>query len=170
MIVLGRITGAYGIRGWIRIHPFGDDPESWTGMAHWWLGRDAEGDDWRAFDVQEAKWHGDGLVAQLKGVADRNASEALKGWYVAAPREELPESGDDEYYWADLVGLEAVNPAGERLGRVEEVLQGVAHDVLRLKDEAGVERLLPFVDAVVKEVDKPAGRLLVEWGADWGLD
>ncbi len=170
MVVLGRITGAFGIRGWVRVHPFGDDPESWAEMASWWLSTDPDGSDWVARDLLEAKWHGDGLVAHLKGVEDRTAAEALRGYFVAAPREALPESGEDEFYWADLVGLEVVNLAGESLGRVEEVLQGVAHDVLRVKDGAGTERLLPFVEAVVKEVDKEAGRLVVEWGADWGLD
>ncbi|MDD5296823.1 MAG: ribosome maturation factor RimM [Rhodocyclaceae bacterium] len=170
MVVLGRITGAFGIRGWVRVHPFGDDPESWGKMASWWLSRDADGGDWEGRELLEAKWHGDGLVAHLKGIEDRTAAEALRGCYVGAPREALPESEEGEYYWADLVGLAVVNLAGESLGNVVEVIQGVAHDVLRLKDDAGVERMLPFVDAVVKEVDTEAGRVRVEWGVDWGLD
>lgn len=171
MVVLGRITGAFGIRGWLRIHPFGDDPESWGDMEALWLNRDAEAEGgWSAYPLLELKNHGDGLVLHLKGVDDRTAAEALKGFYFGAPRDALPESEDDEYYWSDLVGLAVVNAEGASLGRVEEILQGVANDVLRLKDEAGVERLLPFVDAVVKEVDTAGGRLVVDWGADWGLD
>jgi 16S rRNA processing protein RimM len=169
MVVLGKITGAFGIQGWVRVHPFGDDPQSWSKMASWYLSRDAESKDWDSRVLLEAKWHGDGLVAHLKGCDDRTAAEALRGFFVGVPRADLPEGEEGEYYWADLVGLAAVNLAGEKLGRVEEVMQGVAHDVLRLKDEAGTERLLPFVDAVVKEVDVAAGRLVVDWGADWGL-
>lgn len=170
MVVLGRITGAFGIRGWIRIHPFGDDPESWFDMPSWWLCRDGEAppENWKEYSLLEAKNHGDGLVARLKGVDDRNAAEALRGVYFGAPRELLPESDEGEYYWTDLVGLAVVNLAGENLGRVEEVLEGVAHDVLRVVDKTGTERLLPFVDAVVKAVQD--GQVQVEWGADWGLD
>lgn len=171
MVVLGRITGAFGIRGWVKIHPFGDDPEAWGDMEAWWLNRDADAEEgWKAYPLLEVKSHGDGLVARLKGVDDRTAAEALRGIYIGAPREALPEGDDDEFYWTDLVGLEVVNAEGASLGRVEEILQGVANDVLRLKDDQGTERLLPFVDAVVKEVDTAGGKLLVEWGADWGLD
>lgn len=170
MVVLGRITGAFGIRGWVRIHPFGDDPETWAEMPNWWLcaNADSEAEGWKVYPLLELKPHGDGLVARLKGVDDRSTAELLRGFFVGAPREDLPETDDGEFYWADLVGLEVVNHTGDRLGRVTDVMSGVAHDVLRITDDAGTERLLPFVDAVVKEVAD--GRVLVEWGADWGLE
>lgn len=170
MVVLGRITGAFGIRGWVRIHAFGDDPQSWAAMPTWWLSADDSAPDsqWLSYGLMEFKPHGDAWVARLKDVADRTAAEALRGLYLGVPRDALPESGEDEYYWADLIGLDVVNLAGEKLGQVAEVLDGVAHDVLRVVDESGVERLLPFVEAVVQEV--ATDRIIVEWGADWGLD
>ncbi len=171
MVVLGRIVDAYGLRGWLRIHPFGDDPESWGSMESWYLNRDSDAEEgWKSYPLLELKAHGDGYVARLGGVDDRTAAEALRGIYFGAPRESLPQGEEDEYYWDDLVGLEVQNGEGVSLGRVEELMQGVANDILRVKDGAGIERLLPFVDAVVKEVDVAAGRMLVEWGADWGLD
>lgn len=169
MIVLGRITAPFGILGWLRVHAFGDDPLAWGDMDCWWLSADADAADqaWKAYDLAELKAHGDGIVARLKGVSDRNAAEALIGYYIGAPRESLPENDPDEFYWADLVGLAVVNTAGESLGEVVEVIAGTANDVLAIRDAVGRQRLLPFVEAVVKEVDTTGRRVVVEWGADW---
>lgn len=165
MVVLGRLAEPYGIRGWIRVHPYGDDPLSWAGMSAWWVG--SEGGPWRETGLVSLKAHGDGVVALLDGVSDRTSAEALKGMLVAAPREVLPVTGEDEFYWADLVGLEVVNGEGERLGRVAGLIETGANDVLRVVAEDGSERLLPFVAAVVQAVEKEAGRIRVEWGLDW---
>lgn len=167
-IVLGKIVGAYGVQGWVRVHPFADDPAAWGRMKSWWLGReDVPADTWREVGVHRCRTQGDALVAQLDGVADRNAAEALKGVLLGAPREALPATGEDEYYWADLVGLEVVNGRGESLGRVRELIESGASDVLVVVSGDGTERLLPFVDAVVRKVDIGAGRIGVEWEADW---
>ncbi|MGE5491798.1 MAG: ribosome maturation factor RimM [Actinomycetota bacterium] len=165
IVVLGRIAEPYGIRGWVRLHAFGDDPMAWAEMPVWWIGREGEG--WRETKLKGFRVHGDGLVALFEGVADRNAAEALKGMLVGAPRTALPTTDDDEYYWADLVGLEVVNTAGESLGRVESLIETGANDVLSVVAEGGRKRLLPFVAAVVLAVEKDAGRIRVEWGSDW---
>lgn len=165
IVVLGRLADPYGIRGWIRLHPFGDDPLGWRAMPVWWVA--PEGGEWRPFHLTGLKAHGDGVVASFDEVPDRTAAEALKGWLFGAGRAELPATEDDEYYWADLIGLAVVNEAGEALGRVESLIETGASDVLRVVDAAGVERLLPFVSAVVLEVDKEAGTIRVDWGSDW---
>jgi 16S rRNA processing protein RimM len=86
---------------------------------------------------------------------------------VGAPRDALPTTDEDEFYWADLIGLEVINAAGERSG------QGCRVDrnrrqcrVARVGDD-NTERLLPFVAAVVLAVEKEAGLIRVEWGSDW---
>ena len=84
---------------------------------------------------------------------------------MAAPRERLPAAGDGHYYFADLIGLEVVNGQGERLGTVKQLFSGGAHDVMELEGER--QRLLPWVGAVVKQVDLPGRRITVEWEADW---
>lgn len=165
IVVLGKIADPYGIRGWVRLHAFGDDPMAWTEMPVWWLSRDGEG--WREIKLKDFRVHGDGLVALFEGVADRNAAEAMKGMLVGAPRSALPATDEDEYYWADLVGLEVVNAAGESLGRVDSLIETGANDVLSVIAGDGMKRLLPFVAAVVLAVEKDAGRIRVEWGSDW---
>ena len=168
MIVLGRITAPFGVRGWVKIQPFGDDPDSWMRMPSWWLGADEKAADegWQAHEIKDCTPHGKGLVAHFDGIDDRNAAEKLIGLYVGAPREALPTTAGDEFYWADLVGLEVVNLADERLGHVADLLSGGAHEVLRVRT-GDKERLLPFVAAVVKEVDLAGRKIRVDWASDW---
>lgn len=166
MIVLGRIVAPYGVRGWVRIHPFGDDPASWGKMSQWWLGSDAEGDAWQSCEVENLRPQGAGWVAKLGGVDDRDAAERLDGRFIAAPREAMPGTREDEFYWADLVGLEVMNERGDSLGRVASLVESGAHTVLVVK--AGeTERLLPFVSQIVKRVDVAGGCIQVDWQADW---
>jgi 16S rRNA processing protein RimM len=165
VVVLGRLADPYGIRGWVRLHAFGDDPLAWAEMPVWWISRD--GTDWQEKKLKNLRVHGDGLVVLLEGIADRSGAEALKGLLVGAPRQSLPATDEDEYYWADLIGLEVVNTAGESLGKVESLIETGANDVLSVVADDGTKRLLPFVAAVVLAVEKEEGRLRVEWGRDW---
>jgi 16S rRNA processing protein RimM len=166
MIVLGRIVAPYGVRGWVRIHPFGDDPDSWRQISKWWLGADAESTSWREAEITGLRTQGSTWVAKFAGVDDRNGAEALDGWYIAAPRAQLPKTAVGEYYWADLLGLVVVNEQGEALGKVASLLETGVHPVLVVQD-GETERLLPFVEAVVLEVDSAAARIRVAWGKDW---
>ena len=134
-------------------------------MPVWWIAR--EGEPWQARQLKGLRNHGDGVVVSLEGIADRTAAEAMKGVLVGAPREALPATDDDEFYWGDLVGLQVVNTVDEPLGKVVGLIETGANDVLRVQDSEGVERLLPFVSAVVLSVDKAGGLIRVEWGSDW---
>lgn|SRR5574340_421034 len=164
MIVLGRIVAPFGVRGWVKIQPFGDDPLAWRQMSQLWLGHEGH---WRVVRLAQLEPHGKGLIGAFVGIDSRTAAELLCGMEIAAPRDALPATGEDEYYWADLVGLEVVNTQGRTLGRVDGLIAGGAHDVLSIRDEAGTQRLVPFVGAIVKEVDAAQGVIRVEWEADW---
>lgn len=166
MIVLGRIVAPYGVRGWLKIHPLADDPDAWGNMAQWWLGIDGEGEVWQPYPLEALRRHGASWIAKLGGVDDRDAAERLDGRYVAAPREAMPQTGQDEYYWTDLIGLAVVNEQGESLGKVESLLETGAHQVLVVRN-GDSERLLPFVSQVVKDVDIGDRRIRVAWQADW---
>ncbi len=168
MVVLGRILVPFGIRGWVKVQAYGDEPERWCAMPNWWLARDANAAaaDWRRMDLQEASRHGKGLVAKFSGIDDRDAALALNGCLLAAPRAALPENADDEYYWGDLIGLAVVNEAGERLGNVKSLIESGANSVLCVVD-GEIERLLPFVAAVILQVDLTGRQIRVAWGRDW---
>ena len=152
----------------MRVHPFGDDPEAWRKMPQWWLSSDVEAADegWKAHDLEAVKIHGDGVVAKLSGIDDRDASEALGNVYFGAPREALPQPAPDEYYWTDLIGLAVVNMQDQPLGRVKSLIETGANQVLVVADGER-ERLLPFVEQVVKKVDVPGGVICADWGCDW---
>ncbi|MFT4173734.1 MAG: ribosome maturation factor RimM [Rhodocyclaceae bacterium] len=169
MIVLGRITEPYGVRGWVRIHPFGDDPLDWGKMPEWWVGNKPDSvdpADWSARKLRACRAHGKGVVALLDGCDDRSAAESLEGLYIAAPREAMPAPAEDEYYWGDLVGLRVIGQDDAPLGTVRSLLETGAHAVLDIVD-GDIERLIPFVGAYVQKVDIAAGELHVAWQADW---
>jgi len=172
MIVLGRIVAPFGVQGWVKIHPFGDDPAAWRSMKHWWLSTDADApaDSWSQHELRGFRPHGKGFVVAFVGADDRSAAEALDGRFIGAPREALPKPGKDEYYWGDLVGLSVEDEAGDTLGTVTGLLSTGAHDVLQVVDgegEAAQERLIPFVAAYVLDVDLAARRIRTAWQKDW---
>jgi 16S rRNA processing protein RimM len=159
---MGRVSAPFGVKGWVKVQPFTEKIDGLLGYPRWWL---SEADGWHSRAVEETAVHGSELLVRFAGIADRDRAASLKGQEIAIPREQLPITGEGEYYWADLVGLEVENTAGESLGRVERLFESGAAPVLVVVGET--ERLLPFVGAVVKQVDLGAGKLLVEWELDY---
>ena len=174
---MGRVAAAYGVRGWIKVKPFTGAPDALLGYPAWWLGVRAGGGE-KAYRVLEARMHSDFVIARLEGLDSREQAAAFSGAEVLVPRDQLPETGDDEVYWSDLPGCEVVNRSGERLGTVVEVSGSGAHPLLRVaggdaaKGNAGTdgkptEFLIPFVPAYVLGVDLEANRIEVDWEADY---
>lgn len=174
-VVLGRVIGAYGVRGWLRIQALGDDPLSWRAMDTWWLSRSrgrltsepVDGEAWQAYRLAQCRLQGGDLVAQLAGIADRDAAEALKGALLGAPRADMPDPGQDTYYWGDLIGMAVFGTGEVSLGVVGRLLETGANDVLVVIDADGKERLLPFVESVIERVDSALRRIDVVWESDW---
>jgi 16S rRNA processing protein RimM len=159
---MGRIAGPFGVLGWVKVQPFTEEIDGLLKFPVWSLGR---GEQWREVKVLDSEAHHTTLVAKLEGCNDRDAAAALKGLEIAVPREALPDAPENEYYWSDLIGLEVVNVQGEVLGKVAELLETGANDVLVVEGER--ERLLPFTAQVILKVDLAAGRISVDWGADY---
>lgn len=159
---MGRIVAPYGIRGWVKIQPGTEEVDGLLSYRSWWLARDR---DWQEYEVAEGRAHGAVLVAHLVGCDDRDRALDLRGMQVAVPRDALPAPRQGEYYWCDLIGVRVENRQGEALGQVEEVFATGANDVLVVRGER--ERLIPFIDPVVVEVDLAEGRMLVDWAADY---
>lgn len=168
MLILGRVVAPFGVDGWLRIHPFGDDPLSWRKISNWWLAasENAGEDAWQPFKLKACRMHGKSLIAALEGIGDRSAAEKLGGMFVGAQREAMPEPAAGEYYWGDLVGLRVSNAAGEDLGTVSGLMETGVHHVLQVR-QGDTERLIPFVAAYVGEIDVAGGSIKVDWGADW---
>ena len=163
---MGRVGAPFGVKGWIKIYALSARPGNLRDYPVWWLGHEG---DWRETRVAAAKVHGDTLVAQLDGVADREAAVALKGLEIAVPREQLPDAADNEFYWADLIGLKVVNTEQHEFGRVARILQTGANDVLVVASGNINERetLIPFIADAITDVDLAAGVISVDWGQDY---
>lgn len=162
---MGRVTVPYGVGGWVKIHPLTASPGSLREYPVWRLGREG---DWREVRVLASRVHGNALVAQLEGVADRDAAAALKGCDVGVPRGEFPAAADGEFYWSDLIGLKVVNAQRYEFGRVARILQTGANDVLVVAGGTdGRETLIPFIAGVIGQVDLVTGEIVVDWGEDY---
>jgi 16S rRNA processing protein RimM len=164
MVIMGRVAGAQGIQGWIKVQPYTAEPDSLLDYRSWWLGDEKQG--WRELDVLKSSLHGRGLIAQLMGCHDRNTAEKYKGLLIAIPRSRLPEPAEDEYYWADLIGLEVRNLGDERLGVVDSLQDTGANQVLCVAGEKG-EILIPFIASAIKQVDLADKVIRVDWQADY---
>ncbi len=159
---MGRIAAPFGIKGWIKVQPYSEDPGTLMDFASWRVGR---GDQQRQYGVEEIQEHSNALIARLEGIDDRDQAFALRGLEVSVPRSALPPPEENEFYWADLIGLLAINHQGMELGRVESLMETGAHDVLVVKGKR--EHLIPFIAAFVGKVDMAAGRIEVDWGEDY---
>ncbi|MGN2392921.1 ribosome maturation factor RimM [Pelomicrobium sp. G1] len=161
-VVLGLISAPYGVRGWVRVKSYTQDPEGLAQYATWWV--EAQG-QWRPVRIEEYRLHGRGSIAKLEGCADRTSAETYAGCRVAVPRSALPEPGDGEFYWIDLIGLRVENLEGVQLGEVSAILETGAHPVLQVAAER--ERLIPLVDPIVRDVDLERRVVRVDWGPDY---
>lgn len=169
LILVGYITGAYGLNGWVKIKPYSAEADALLHAKTWWLDKPAL----RDVAMMQVKMHSDDIVAQLMGVADRNAAEALKGATVQISRRHFPALSDDEFYWIDLIGLDVETTQGVPLGQVIDMMDNGAHPILRVVasvvdgDKVGQELLIPFVEQFVLTVDKVTRKITVDWEVDF---
>ncbi|MCW5604863.1 MAG: ribosome maturation factor RimM [Burkholderiales bacterium] len=164
LVVMGRVAAPFGVKGWIKVQPYTAAPQNLLAYHTWWLGRDG---DWQAHTIDKAQSSGRAVVAKLDVCEDREAALQLRGKQVAVPREALPQAGENEFYWADLIGLRVVNEEVRDLGEVTQILETGANQVLVVQGEGGRERLIPFIADVIGKVDLAAGVIRVDWGEDY---
>lgn len=158
MVTLGRITGLFGVRGWVKVFSDTRPRENILDYNPWLVKRR---DDWEEMALAEGRVHGPGVIARLEGYSDRDQAQTLVGAEIAVHRRRLPPTRSGEYYWADLAGLRVVNLEGVELGTVSHLFETGANDVLVVTGER--ERLLPYTRHVIREVDLKARVLRVDW-------
>lgn len=162
-VVLGRVSGLFGLQGWVRIFSHTDPREGITRYHPVFLRRQGE---WQPFEIKAGRAHGAGVVLKFVGYDDRDRAAALIQSDIAVRRAQLPPPGPGEYYWSDLAGLRVITLEGVDLGIVDHVFATGANDVLVVKGER--ERLLPFVkEQVVIEIDLEQRLLRVDWDPDF---
>ncbi|MGY4317379.1 MULTISPECIES: ribosome maturation factor RimM [Bradyrhizobium] len=156
-VCVARIGAAHGVRGAVRLWTFTEDP-----LAVKDYGPLMTKDGTRQFEVTHAREAKDHLVVTLKGVASRDDAERLNGLELYVPRDRLPETDDGEYYHTDLIGLAAVTPSGQPLGKVIAIHNFGAGDIIEIAPPQGATMLLPFTNAVVPSVDLDGGRVVID--------
>jgi 16S rRNA processing protein RimM len=157
-ICIGAIAGAFGVAGEVRLKSFCTVPED---IASY--GPLTSEDGSRQFAIRLTRPVAGGLGARIAGVSNKEQADALRGVALFAERSKLPKLPDDEYYHADLIGLEVRDPGGAVLGRVTAVHNHGAGDLIEVQPPTGGgTRLIPFTLAVVPNVDLAAGRLIVD--------
>jgi 16S rRNA processing protein RimM len=156
-VCVARIGAAHGVRGAVKLWTFTEDP-----LAVQRYGPLMTKDGTRQFEVTHVREAKDHLVATLKGVATRDEAQRLNGLELYVPREKLPDTDDDEYYHADLIGLAAVTTADQPLGHVVAIHNFGAGDIIEIAPPKGATLLLPFTNAVVPTVDLAGGRVVIE--------
>jgi 16S rRNA processing protein RimM len=172
-VEVGRVVGAWGIQGGIKVKPFAADPQALFSTKRWFVEPPAELRPGVAVPallrIVSAREQGEHVVATAQELPDRNAAEALKGARILVSRASFPTPAEGEFYWVDLIGLAVVNRAGRALGKVEGLLETGPHCVLSIQaDDAEAEPLLiPFVEAYIDRVDLGARRIDVDWGDDF---
>lgn len=171
-VEVGRVLGAWGIKGGIKVKPFSADPQALFSSKRWFL----EPPEPRRpgatvpplLRIVTAKEQGDGVVATAQELPDRTAAEALQGARIFVSRASFPTPDEGEYYWVDLIGLNVVDRHGASLGTVAGLIETGPHCVLSIQgdDARRAPVLIPFVDAYVDGVDLPGRRITVDWVSD----
>jgi len=174
-VLLGRIIGVHGVRGWVKIHSDTEPRENILRYPSWWL-KYREG--WQETKIAESQHTPKNVLALLEGVNDRDVAEQLRGIEIAIPRASLPATEAGEFYWTDLIACDVHDVAGQRLGTVTRLFETGANDVLVVKDERpmpssgkrtnGPEILVPWVRPdVVVSVDVVLKKIVVDWDPDF---
>lgn len=158
LVTLGRVVGAYGVRGWVKVRSYTRPEEDILNYHTWLIGE-------QEVRLVRGRAQGRGLVVKLAGYTDRDQASELVGADIAVPLGDLPPLGAGEFYWWQLEGLRVVNLEGRELGTVGYLLETGANDVLVVSGER--ERLIPYIKAVVKEIDLDGGLIRVDWDVDF---
>jgi 16S rRNA processing protein RimM len=163
MVVLGRLSGLYGVQGWLKVFSDTEPREGIIKYPDWWVRQQG---GWKRMRVEQGRRHGKGVVVKLEGIDNRDAAAKLLNAEVAVDRNTLPETAPGEFYWTDLEGLTVVCVDGTELGRVDHLIETGANDVLVVTGER--ERLIPYIpEQVIKQIDLEQGRMVVDWDPEF---
>lgn len=162
-INVGKISGVFGIKGWVKVFSFTDPRENILNYSPWLL---KKGSETRLLVVTDGSLHGKAVVAQLDGVNDRDQAAGLIGWDIFITHEQLPAATEGEYYWSDLIGLKVETVEGVQLGEVGSLLETGANDVMIVQGER--ERAIPFLQGqTIINIDLDAGMIIVDWDPEF---
>ncbi|WP_068546033.1 ribosome maturation factor RimM [Thalassotalea crassostreae] len=165
-VILGKIGAVYGIKGWLKIHSYTDDPQAIFDYSPWVINL---GGKKQTVEVSEWRRHNNGLIAKFADISDRNDAQLRVSAEILVSSDALPELPEGDFYWRDLIGMSVVNESGYNLGEVSDIMETGSNDVLVVKanrtDAFGKkERLIPYLeDQVIKNVSLESKQIDVDW-------
>lgn len=160
---MGYIKGAFGVKGWLKVQPSTEYTDSLLDYSQWRL---VKGKDVQIVEIEAGKAAGDELQVKFANIDDRDAAAIMRGYTIEVPRDSFAQTEDDEYYWADLLGMQVANRDSVVLGEVVKLMETGAHDVIVVRGEYG-EKLIPFVSHYIDDVCQQMRVISVDWGLDY---
>lgn len=165
-ITLGKVGAVYGIKGWLKIHSFTDEPEAILDYFPWSL---KLGNKIQTVEITDWRKHNKGLIVKVAGIDDRDDAQALVGSEILTSEAALPELSQGDFYWRDLIGMSVVTNKGYDLGVVSDMMETGANDVLVVKANLNdgfskKERLIPYLfEQVIESVSLENKQICVDW-------
>ena len=189
-VLLGEITGHYGVKGWVKVKSFTRPATQILEFSTWYVPW-APSRDWlksmqtefvlhpeslQKLELTQGKRQQRGLIAKLIGIDCREQSQGIQGRPIVMEKSQLAPAGPGEFYWSELIGMRVVNLEQIALGVVDHLLETGANDVLVVRNKVSsasdvgdgsdtVERLIPWSDQVISDIDRSAGLITVDWDA-----
>lgn len=163
LINVGKISGVFGVKGWVKVFSFTDPRDNIISYSPWLL---KKGSEEKSIAVVDGQLQGKTVVVQLDGIDDRDQAASLMGWEVFIKPGQLPAPSEDEYYWSELVGLNVETIDGVQLGIIDGLMETGANDVILIKGDR--ERAIPFLlDQTIVTIDLSAGKMIVDWDPEF---
>ena len=165
-IELGKVVGVWGVKGWIKLHSYTRNRVDIADYSKWWFSdhksSQKNSDNLMQIEVLNCREQGQGIVAQLAGINDRDHALSLNGYRIFVKETDLPALPDKQFYWHQLIGLKVSN-VDEEIGFIDSIFETGANDVLVIKKPDTADVLIPYIDDVVLQVDLTQGTMLVDW-------
>jgi 16S rRNA processing protein RimM len=163
LINVGKVSGVFGVKGWVKVFSFTDPRENIIEYSPWLL---KKGNETRSVRVIDGSLQSKTVIAQIEGIADRDQAASLNGWAIFITPDQLPEAVEGEYYWSDLIGLKVETTHGVPLGVIDGLLETGANDVLIVQGDR--DRVIPFLQGqIITNIDLEAGIMIVDWDPDF---
>jgi len=164
-IIVGKISGVYGIKGWVKVYSYTDPREEISQYSPWYFKQNGI---WKAVKIEACKPQAKTVIAKIDGCDDRDAAMLFSGTEVSIKPEQLSPLGEGKFYWRDLIGLRVRNQQDFDFGTVKSLMETGANDVLVVKSGEGKETLIPWtMDQAILQVNLEDGLILVDWDSDF---
>tara|TARA_B100000768_G_C11241073_1_gene359553 strand:- start:867 stop:1367 length:501 start_codon:yes stop_codon:yes gene_type:complete len=158
-VVMGKIVGSHGIKGWLKIQSFTEELKTLGKFSSWFLSKDEI--EWKEFKVESCSVQGRTILSKIEYIADRNDADRLRGFLIGINKVNLPILKKGKYYWSDLIGLEVISQSGFNFGIIDSIMETGSNDVLVVKNDK--ETLIPYLNNVVLRIDLEKKNILVDW-------